>query len=935
MDHLKTEQSVVLQNNSLRLVLDRTRNLIPVSLEYCGRSLIERMACVYESGEAVTSQRQGPNTWERSVRRRSVPQSDRRIFADESIADFSPADLQINVDSATVRSESAHFALEKCYRFYDDIPVVGCRYSLTTKPGTIAEGPILSLPLVELSSEMQNPWLSGNDRYCEPHTQPFGLVRPGWRLCTNPSREWGLAFVVTTVEQMDLLNVLHEGISFQSSLFETFKFDQGILGWAVGHADKPILKNTEISEFLMVPYQKNAEADLLSLFEWMTGRQTGGSTVWVGPKSARPPADQEIPPIVNDLEQLSVTLVPPGTESLRIRILKDDGGNIQVSSSNSAVRVGLSDIRSENEKYEEAEVEISVDPDTAPGVLKSDLAITFRSGKKCVVPLQVTAAAPLGREEQSKAGGVIFAGQKAAAHANLSEDLWTVRQNVPGAPDGQVFQGCGKRGDPFSLDPDLRGWHTVHIGLWKGPPEHSHAEFLGIKAKLSNQPFFATLTPSRQSQEAFPEVSLGPADLTGERIEVQPMSDYDTVYVSHIRFVPLTPEAVSEFRRLETTPVSFPLLGLSDTFDIFYKTRETRPVEIAEDLIREKIAGFSIIALQTTAGPAMYPTEVGISWPESASRHNRYWPPGRATGRFISKHDPLKIAVETCHTIGVELWGWMRPHSTVALGDRYPELLERTADGALFARAWMGSMPSCPPDVPGPVTIASPEGRDHFINLLAEQVEYGVSGFFIDVHRHPPWISYPTPAVEAYQERFGTKPPALQTPEPENAKNSQWLRHRAAYVTDLLRLAKEHLSKRAGGNIAFGIRVRPRFMLYDGIALDALIAEQLIDLFAIYPYSDDSVVDGWDRAGTDPQPMLAAWDRDFAAVEPFMDTMKAAGIRLFGGTGFGNYAAKDLSDAMRHMIDKGVDGLCFHESNVVADVASQMQVFQKAARGLL
>jgi uncharacterized lipoprotein YddW (UPF0748 family) len=141
--------------------------------------------------------------------------------------------------------------------------------------------------------------------------------------------------------------------------------------------------------------------------------------------------------------------------------------------------------------------------------------------------------------------------------------------------------------------------------------------------------------------------------------------------------------------------------------------------------------------------------------------------------------DMLKEAIEIAHPLGLKVipwfeFGFMAPADS-ELARRHPEWLTRKSDGSIVTpegthpRAWLNPF--------------HPEVQQFMLAMIGElMANYDVDGFQVDDHFGlPVAYGYDPYTVRLYQQEHNGQSP------PTNPQDAEWLRWRAAKITDFVR----------------------------------------------------------------------------------------------------------------------------------------------------
>jgi hypothetical protein len=192
--------------------------------------------------------------------------------------------------------------------------------------------------------------------------------------------------------------------------------------------------------------------------------------------------------------------------------------------------------------------------------------------------------------------------------------------------------------------------------------------------------------------------------------------------------------------------------------------------------------------------------------------------------RLIAEgNDPLTVVAEQGKADGMAIFASFRPcigagppYEPYFAGKFWHDNLDKrilTQDGHVY--------------VPN-LSFAYSTVRRFVLDVIAEALERDIAGVTIDYLRHPPFFGFEPPAVASFKARHDVDPPG---PEPE-----VWWRHRAAYLTDMMRKARailDQAEKRYGHRVRLAARVDHKNHLEWGQDIETWIKEGVLDILII------------------------------------------------------------------------------------------------------
>ena len=141
-----------------------------------------------------------------------------------------------------------------------------------------------------------------------------------------------------------------------------------------------------------------------------------------------------------------------------------------------------------------------------------------------------------------------------------------------------------------------------------------------------------------------------------------------------------------------------------------------------------------------------------------------------------------------CHEAGLQCYASMRMNGDYA----------KSADGDLNQRQFNSTFWWQHPGqhVRGPkdedktkLSYAFPEVREFKLGILSELATTGVDGVNLDFLRHPPFLGYDAPLLQAFREKYGEDARAVQ------ADDSRWLDLRCEVMTGFVRAVRSMLDE--------------------------------------------------------------------------------------------------------------------------------------------
>lgn len=169
--------------------------------------------------------------------------------------------------------------------------------------------------------------------------------------------------------------------------------------------------------------------------------------------------------------------------------------------------------------------------------------------------------------------------------------------------------------------------------------------------------------------------------------------------------------------------------------------------------------------------------------------------------------DPLAMAIEYSHKIGLELWS----NDRISKNHNFDWREDTTGGRFLLEHQDKRVLNSDrQPDAQHGMSFAYPEIRENKINFLAEQAEMGVDGIFIDFLRFYPIIGWEEKVCQDFQKEYGEDIFELKANKPAKEWGPNWLKHQASYLTLFMRELRERIdsiSSKKGKKLPIGAQI--------------------------------------------------------------------------------------------------------------------------------
>ena len=428
-----------------------------------------------------------------------------------------------------------------------------------------------------------------------------------------------------------------------------------------------------------------------------------------------------------------------------------------------------------------------------------------------------------------------------------------------------VMLGKGELATPpdVNLTLDAKGWHAIYLGLFRGhiSTGQPFEDPFELKVKLSHERLFETVRPSvvdmpalnasvPNSESAIEEFLWKASDLDGQDLVISyPRTSRPTsAQLAFVRMVPMTSDEVEEYRRASGSPAT---RVLAATLDGHSGSSFGHGAETVDDLLdiyeplRDTDVGKLFLETGWVGGSMFYPTKVGEVRGSgedvlSTERDRRIVESIRS---YLSKGiDPVKVRTEYVQSMGIDVYLGFRlapmagvppAWEPVAFWRDHPELRCVAREGNTVPR----------------LSLAYPEVRKFYRDLLLELVDYGIEGVHVIYTRWAPFVLFEPPVIEDYKKEYGIDP--REVPDDPDGRGPFTTDERletlwAKYVTTFMRELREALDgrqSRDGGRLAVGANV-----LYDAdynrsaaLDLESWVQEGLVDI--LLPATNSQGVD--------------------------------------------------------------------------------------------
>ena len=411
----------------------------------------------------------------------------------------------------------------------------------------------------------------------------------------------------------------------------------------------------------------------------------------------------------------------------------------------------------------------------------------------------------------------------------------------------------------------VKGWHAIYVGLFGG----SKVNEFRLRLKLSDEKLFEMLLPSQLGYQRKadggwlrPRPAIGVSDIEEVFWKAAKLSSQQLV-ISHlktsypslaqlafVRLVPMTAEEVNEYQGARGRPETKLLAAEMDGQGPFHSgVRTVEDIQEGLEPLRDTDVGKLFLGTGGIgAGQTLYPSRVGAMM--GAEEEDFPMEAGKRATESLRGYesrgiDPLKVAVDHAHSMGVEVYlgfrmgtmtsippVWFEP---VSFWKKHPEWRCRDRNGHSIIR----------------LSMAYSEVRRFYVDLLTELAGYGVKGVQLIYTRRPPFVLFEPPVIEDFKKAHGIDPRRLpgavevRRGDPP-AADERLERHWATYVTTFMRELRQSLDRqRSGGpriEVLANVGYDATWNRHAALDLETWTREGLVDILCVYTGGDGSQV---------------------------------------------------------------------------------------------
>lgn len=480
-----------------------------------------------------------------------------------------------------------------------------------------------------------------------------------------------------------------------------------------------------------------------------------------------------------------------------------------------------------------------------------------------------------------------------------------------------IVSDRGVQSPALTIECPLKGRYAVTIGLFA--PGTTSGRLPGSALLLLGPNSAPIVAPARAKPGSF---LAGTVMLSGRPITIQ-KTNLGPLAITHLMFEPSDRETgpfTSGAR--DGRPV---IWGISDQNDLAATLGSSEIRALAPNVRYHRELGFNAMSWHMYCGCCEYPTRAGTTFPRLNTDdpdHVRLLSQVPNVRCFellfrdlIHRYDCMAEGIRLAHAEGIQYapclrmnneWHveWALPHAGTW------EYLERFWCPEFFMKhpeLWSQYKNGKPAG--GGMDFAHPEVRDYRLGICREILENyaGIDSLFLDLHRHPPMVSYPDRAVADFQKEYGIDIRALE-PIDEDVTDPRWHAVRARYFTEFMRDLKR-TKERLGRTCPTVVRCAATFerALYEGVDLRTWFDERLVDVLMLEE----------NRRGSD---ILQV------SLKPVVDEAAKSGVGCLGAIP-SPATPRDtpwpaLAGLLNRWLDEGALGIAFYESNEVVHMDS-------------
>lgn len=419
-----------------------------------------------------------------------------------------------------------------------------------------------------------------------------------------------------------------------------------------------------------------------------------------------------------------------------------------------------------------------------------------------------------------------------------------------------LYAGPGMEAPEISLPLHLDGLHRIYIGM-----HHPLFCDIHVRIRLTADPAYTLVrpeTPTDKDRRGLPESFSGyftekkfaayqlteafwkVADLTNQVLHISRFNEgvdgqggnvaHDYSNLAFIRLVPLSEEEVEAYHRELPTRHTRRLFAMNDG-GIFINVRTREDILAQLEPYRDSDVGVMLWA--TFKGEnCTYRSRIARRLPEEFNPYDRFASGDRWDDALSALEaqgiDFMKEVVEAAHSMDIRIFPSLRlqtankpaPRDMApnSFQFRHPQFHSRDRNGRST----------------GHLSLAYPEVRKFWIDLLLEAVDYGFDGVHIIFCRSAPFVFYDPPVIDACLENYGEDPRDMDRDDPRFISMlSEYVNRFMREVRAAIDQVGERMNKRL--EIACNVNTTPVSNLKWGIDMATWVDEDLVDYLMPHP----------------------------------------------------------------------------------------------------
>ncbi len=377
---------------------------------------------------------------------------------------------------------------------------------------------------------------------------------------------------------------------------------------------------------------------------------------------------------------------------------------------------------------------------------------------------------------EAKAGQVVMLDQ--------FEGTWGEADFVSGQGGIRKIRQGDAGDEPLQVTLPVKGWYAVSIGLI----DESQAEVqLGSDAAKK-----VKLQVWRQYDKALGlgEALVGVANLNSNKLTIRPIGKAGC-QIAFVRLLALSPQQIQLTKAARVPNQTGRVTINNDGFSMFYSGTNSK-----EQLFKmvDKYRGKRLYSYDYCLGSdatCTYDTKVGTVF---GSHVEKFWRQGdRRAYEGIKKliaegNDPLRVVIDRCRSIGQPV------HVSFRMNANYAPPNAKTMNGRQYWDNYDCRIVNSNKKYSYRLSYAYPQVREYRLAVIKEGLTYGPDGLNLDFLRHPPFVGFDQPLVDAFKEKYGLD--AFKNPN-----DPRWLAMQVEVMTGFVSSVRQVLdeeSKRQG-----------------------------------------------------------------------------------------------------------------------------------------